>query len=36
MSMPLSVLVHHALADGVHIAKFYDEFEKQMKHLMDA
>ena len=36
MMMPLSVLVHHALADGVHIAKFYDEFEKQMKHLMDA
>ena len=36
MMMPLSVLVHHALADGVHIAKFYDEFEKQMKHLLDA
>lgn len=36
MMMPLSVLVHHALADGVHIAKFYTEFEKQMKHLCDA
>ena len=36
MMMPLSVLVHHALADGVHITKFYDEFEKQMKHLLDA
>ena len=36
MMMPLSVLVHHALADGVHIAKFYDEFEKQMKQLLDA
>lgn len=36
MMMPLSALVHHALADGVHIAKFYDEFEKQMKHLLDA
>ena len=36
MMMPLSVLVHHALADGVHIAKFYDGFEKQMKHLLDA
>ena len=36
MMMPLSVLVHHALVDGVHIAKFYDEFEKQMKHLLDA
>nr|MBR4279551.1 chloramphenicol acetyltransferase [Clostridia bacterium] len=35
MMMPLSVLVHHALADGVHIAQFYNEFEKQMKQLCD-
>ncbi len=31
--MPMSVLVHHGLADGVHIAKFYDEFDRQMKIL---
>ena len=33
MVMPMSVLVHHGLADGVHIARFYDEFDKQMKIL---
>lgn len=31
MMMPLSVLVHHALADGIHIAKFYETFNQQMK-----
>ena len=31
MMMPLSVLVHHALADGLHIAQFYAEFDKQLK-----
>ena len=31
MMMPLSVLVHHALADGIHIAKFYEAFNQQMK-----
>ena len=29
--MPLSVLVHHALADGIHIAQFYEAFVKQTK-----
>ena len=29
--MPLSVLVHHALADGIHIAQFYEAFGKQTK-----
>lgn len=33
MMMPLSVLVHHALADGVHIAKFYEAFDKQVQIL---
>ena len=28
--MPLSVLVHHALADGLHIARFYDAFNRQV------
>ena len=31
MMMPLSVLAHHALADGIHIAKFYEAFNQQMK-----
>ena len=31
MMMPLSVLVHHALVDGIHIAKFYEAFNQQMK-----
>ena len=31
MMMPLSVLVHHALADGIDIAKFYEAFNQQMK-----
>lgn len=35
MMMPLSVLVHHALADGLHIAKFYEEFEKQVKNICE-
>lgn len=29
--LPLSVLVHHALADGLHIARFYEAFDRQMK-----
>jgi chloramphenicol O-acetyltransferase type A len=33
MMMPLSVLVHHGLADGVHIARFYEEFDKQVKNI---
>ena len=33
--MPLSVLVHHGLADGVHIARFYEEFDKQMKMICE-
>ena len=33
MMMPLSVLVHHALADGLHIARFYEEFERHMRLL---
>ena len=31
LMMPLSVLVHHALVDGIHIAKFYEAFNQQMK-----
>ena len=28
MMMPVSILVHHALADGVHIAQFYENLKK--------
>lgn len=35
LAMPVSVLVHHALADGVHIAKFYDALNRQMKILSE-
>lgn len=31
MMLPLSVLVHHALADGLHIARFYEAFDKQVQ-----
>ena len=31
--MPLSVLVHHALADGLHIAQFYEAFDRRVKQL---
>ncbi len=33
MMLPLSVLVHHALADGLHIAKFYEAFDRQVRLL---
>lgn len=29
--MPVSILVHHALVDGVHIAAFYDSLNKLLK-----
>ncbi len=34
MMLPLSVLVHHALADGLHIARFYEAFNQTMRDLM--
>ena len=30
LMMPVSLLAHHALADGLHIARFYDYLQKQM------
>ena len=30
---PLSVLVHHALADGLHISKFYEAFDRHAAQL---
>ncbi len=32
--LPLTVLVHHALADGLHIARFYEEFDKAVIRLI--
>lgn len=33
LMLPLSVLAHHALVDGVHIAQFYDRLERQLAAL---
>ena len=27
--LPLNICVHHALADGIHVARFYQNFEKR-------
>lgn len=29
--MPVSVLAHHALVDGIHIARFYQNLEKEIR-----
>lgn len=31
--LPLNISVHHALADGVHIARFYENFERRAAEL---
>jgi len=31
--IPVSVLCHHALVDGIHISKFYSELENQLKNM---
>lgn len=33
--MPVSVLAHHALVDGEHIAQFYENLEREIKKLHD-
>ncbi len=33
--LPLTVLVHHALADGLHLARFYEEFDKAVIRLIE-
>jgi chloramphenicol O-acetyltransferase type A len=30
--MPVSVEVHHALVDGLHVARFFDDFEAELNH----
>ena len=34
--LPLSVLCHHALIDGLHIARFYQALEKAMGDVVQA
>lgn len=29
-SLPVTVLAHHALVDGIHLGKFYQELEKRV------
>ena len=31
--LPLNISVHHALADGIHVARFYENFEKRAAEL---
>ena len=33
--MPLSIQIHHAVADGYHIARFYSDIEKEMAKLVE-
>lgn len=32
-SMPISIHVNHALADGYHVSLFVDEFQRRMNHI---
>lgn len=32
--MPVTVLVHHGLVDGIHIAQFYENIEKRMQEII--
>lgn len=34
MFIPLSILAHHALVDGLHIGKFYEQIEMNLKELL--
>ena len=34
--MPVSILAHHALVDGCHIARFYDELRKEIEKYRSA
>ena len=33
--MPVTVLVHHGLVDGIHIAQFYQNLEKRIRETID-
>lgn len=32
--LPVTILVHHALVDGIHIARFYENLGKQLRKLV--
>lgn len=34
LQMPVSILAHHGLVDGIHIARFYQELEKKIKEII--
>lgn len=34
--LPVSILVHHALADGLHIARFYENLRDGIRGFADA
>ena len=33
--MPVTVLLHHGLADGIHIAQFYERLAERMREMID-
>lgn len=33
ITLPLSILVHHGLADGLHIARFYERLQQELEDL---
>lgn len=35
VTLPLSLLAHHALVDGLHIARFYEAFDKQVAKISE-
>ena len=32
--LPVSILAHHGLVDGLHIARFYENLEQQLRQLV--
>ena len=36
MKLPVSILAHHALVDGIHIARFYQNLEQQMMNICES
>ncbi len=35
LMMPLTIAAHHGLVDGIHIGRFYENVEKNMKALIE-
>ena len=33
LKLPLSILAHHALVDGIHIARFYENINEEMREI---